>query len=91
MGRFVVGLLLLALALLLGFASSPSYGMLLTVAMVASAGAAYFFWTAGLGRALPLRIGTWAGTALAAMNVLQALLRLLFQFRPTDLLTRTAS
>lgn len=60
--------------------------MLLTVAMVASARAAYFFWAAGRGRALPLRIGTWTGMALAAMNVLQALLRLLFHFRPTDLL-----
>lgn len=86
MERFLVGLLLLASALLLGFASSPSYGMLLMVGMVASAGAAYFFWTAGRGRAIPLRIGTWAGTALAVMNVLQALLRLLFGFRPTDLL-----
>ena len=86
MGRFLVGLLLLAFALLPGFASAPSYGMLLTAAMAASAGAAYFFWTDGRGRALPLRIGTWAGVALAALNVLQALMRLLFQFRPPDLL-----
>ena len=86
MGRFLVGLLLLALALLLGCASAPSYGMLLTAAIAASAGAAYFFWTAGRGRALPLRIGTWAGIAMAAVNVMQALLRLLFGFRPTDLL-----
>jgi hypothetical protein len=29
LGRFLVGLLLLALAMVLGFASAPSYGMLL--------------------------------------------------------------
>ncbi len=76
MGRFLVANVLLAFAVVLGFASSPSYGRLLAAAVAASAGAAYFFWAAGRGHPLRFRVATWAGVALAGLNALQAVLGL---------------
>lgn len=80
MGRLLLGNLLLAFAVVLLFASSPNYDLLLLVSTVASAGAAYFFWAAGRGCTLRFRIAAWSGLALATLNGVGALLGLVSEY-----------
>ncbi|MBK9519658.1 MAG: hypothetical protein IPO09_20485 [Anaeromyxobacter sp.] len=77
MGRLSVGMGLLAVALGVGFAPGPDYGFILTVAIVASAGAAYFLWTSRQAGRWMLNASALGGVVLASLNTVQALLRLL--------------
>jgi hypothetical protein len=86
MGKLIVRVALLVLALVLGFAAAHCYGGILAVTVVASLGATHFFWTARRTGRRMLNSAALAGVAAATLNVAQALLRLLFEFRPTDLL-----
>jgi len=86
MRRAGTGALLLLLGIITGFASAPSYGLLLAATVAAEVAAIYFLWPyARVGKA-GSRIVAWASIVGAVVVALQALLRIAFHWRPTEIL-----